>query len=372
MVIGIEAAHANKDRRTGVENVCFELIQNLKNVISSNIEVVLYSNTNLKNGLENLPNNWKVKILSWPLSKLWSQIRLSLELWRHPPDIFIAPGQLIPFFTPKNTVVIVHDSAFKVFPHAYNFWGRQYLKWMNKRVVDTAALIITPSLFSKYELIKFYRIDEKKAVVIPLGYDHHLFRSLTAVEKERIPEILKKYNINKSFILSINRLEYKKNTKRMVEAFNILKSDHDLQLVLVGQPRVGYDEIKFTIEQSKYKKDIFELGWVDEADLPYLLSAAKLYLAPSIYEGFGITLLQSVACGCPVVTSNSTSLPEVGGDAVLYVNPESAGGIAKGCNEILSNRELRADLIEKGLLLVQKFSWSEFARVFWQETVKLP
>src|SRR3989338_2873586 len=330
MIVGIEAAHANKDHRTGVENVCFELIQNLKNVIPSNVEVVLYSSSKLIDGLENLPNNWKVKILAWPLGKLWSQIRLSLELWLHPLDIFIAPGQLIPFFTPKKTVAIVHDSAFKVFPHAYNFWGRQYLKWMNRRVVNSAALIITPSQFSKNELIKFYRIDEKKIIVDQLGYDKNFFRPLTTIEKERVPSIQKKYNINKPFLLSINRLEHKKNTKRIVEAFNILKNDQDLQLVLVGKPGVGYTEIKSAIEQSKYKKDIYELGWVEEADLPFLLSVAELFLVPSIYEGFGITLLQAAACGCPVVASDTTSLPEVGSDAVLYVDPEHSEDIARG------------------------------------------
>ncbi len=372
MIIGIEASHANKKQRTGVENVCFELIQNLKSIIPSEMKVILYCNTPLQNGLENLSKNWQTKILLWPFRKLWSQIRLSLELWRHPPDVFIAPGQLIPFFVPKNTVVIAHDSAFMVYPEAYNFWGRQYLKWMNKRIVACAVLIITPSQFSKDELIKFYQADPNKIAVASLGYDNQLFRVLTATEKERVPEILKKYNISKPFLLFINRLEYKKNTKRIVEAFDILKKDFDLQMILVGQPGVGYDEIKLTIEHSTNKIDIRELGWVEEFDLPYLLSGARIFLAPSLYEGFGIPLLQALACGCPVVASNVTSLPEVGGEAVIYVDPERSADIARGGREILSNEQLRGMLIKKGLDLIQKFSWVKFANVFWQEVKKLP
>jgi glycosyltransferase involved in cell wall biosynthesis len=372
MIIGIEAAHANKVHRTGVENVCFELVQNLKDIIPSGVDVVLYSNTPLNAELKDCPGDWCVKILAWPFKKLWSQIRLSFELLKNPPDIFIAPGQLIPFFTPKNTVVIVHDSAFMAYPEVYNFWGRQYLKWMNKRIVSRASLIITPSQFSKDELIKYYQADASKIAVAPLGYDNHFFRLLTDIEKERTPEVLKKYNITKPFLLAINRLERKKNTKRIVEAYDILKKDFEVQLVLVGQPGVGYDEIKSTIEQSVYKTDILELGWVEQADLPYLLASARLFFVPSLYEGFGIPLLQAVACGCPVVASNVTSLPEVGGGAVVYVNPENSVDIARGGREILSNEHRRAELVEKGLNLAQKFSWNKFAQVFWKEVQKLP
>lgn len=372
MVIGIEAAHANKIHRTGVENVCFELIQNLKAIIPAGVDVVLYSNTPLNAELSDLPLDWRIKILSWPFKKLWSQFRLSWEFLVNPPDVFIAAGQLIPFFTPKNTVAIVHDSAFVVYPEAYNFWGRQYLKWMNKRIVFRASLIITPSQFSKDELIKYYSVEEKKIVVVPLGYDEHLFRLLTETEQKRLPEVLKKYNISKPFLLSINRLEYKKNTKRIVEAFDVLRKDFDLQLVLVGRPGVGYDEVKNVIEKSAYRTDIRELGWVEDADLPYLLMATKLFLLPSLYEGFGIPLLQAVACGCPVVASRTTSLPEVGGDAVIYVDSENSIDIARGGREILSDESRRVDLIKKGLGLAQKFSWSKFARDFWKEIEKLP
>ena len=200
MVIGIEATHANKKRRTGVEQVCFNVIQALKKNIPSNIEVVLYSNEPLRGELGILPPNWSVKILSWPLPKGWSQIRLSLEFLFHPSDIFLAPGQLVPFICPRKTISIVHDSAFKVFPSAYGFLSRIYLDLMNKLLVKKSSLIITPSKFSKDELIKFYDFNQDKIKVIPWGYEQDKFKIL-----ESKKDILEKYGISKPYIISLGR-----------------------------------------------------------------------------------------------------------------------------------------------------------------------
>ncbi len=372
MLIGIEAAHANKQPRTGVEQVCFKLIQELKKIIPSEARVVLYSNIPLRNGLEVLPPNWSAKILSWPLNKLWSQLRLSWELWRQPPDIFIAPGQLVPFFCPRKTVVIVHDSAFAVHPEAYNFWGRQYLKWMNQRIASKAGLIITPSEFSRQELNKYFGVDLKKIIVAALGYEAEDFHLLADDEKSSGQAVLRKYKIDKPFLLAINRLETKKNTRRMVGAFNLLKKDFDLQLVLGGRPGVGYEEIKKEIEQSPYRADIKELGWVDKDDSLRLLNHARLFLLPSLYEGFGLPLLEAAACGCPVVAAQGGSLPEVGAGAVVYVDPLESADIARGAGEILSDDQQREQYRERGLELVKKYSWAGFAHEVWKSIGRLP
>lgn len=372
MLIGIEAAHANKQPRTGVEQVCFKLIQELKKIIPSEMRVILYSNTPLRHGLEDMPANWSVKILSWPLRKLWSRIRLSWELLRSPPDIFIAPGQLIPFFCPRKTVVIVHDSAFMAYPAAYNFWGRQYLKWMNRRIAAKADLIITPSEFSRQELNKYFGADLKKIIVAPLGYDSKVFHLLDEAEKKSSSAVLQKYQLDKSFLLAVNRLETKKNTRRIVEAFNLLKKDFDLQLVLAGRPGVGYEEIKREISESPYRVDIKELGWMGEADLLHLLNNARLFLLPSLYEGFGLPLLEAAACGCPVVAAQGGSLPEVGEEAVVYVNPQDSADIARGAREILFDDQQRELYCQRGLESVKKYSWTKFAEEVWKSVSKLP
>ncbi len=382
MFIAIEAAHANKLQRTGVENVCFALIQELKKQIPLDARVILYSNESLRGEychssdirrgnpgvLDNLPPNWEAKILRWPFRKLWSQIRLSWEFLRHPPDVFFAPGQLIPFFCPAKTVVIIHDSAFLAYPEAYNFLGRQYLKWMNKRIIKKAWKIITSSEFNKAEIKKYYgEAAGDKVAVIPFAYDSERFRILN-IEILNIKRILEKYSITKPFIMSIGRLEKKKNTINIIRAFNIIKSLNNniqysifnIQLLLIGNPGVGYDEIEAEIQKSQYKNDIIHPGWVDSEDISHLLNQASVFVFPSLYEGFGLPVLEAMACGCPVVCSDIPALREVGGEAALYADPASAEDIAAQIGAAL-NEEKRIEMIKRGLERVKNFSWGKTA-----------
>ncbi len=371
MLIGIEAAHANKEKRTGVENVCFALIQELKKQIPSSVRVILYSNARLRGELGELPDNWREKILSWPFKKLWSQLRLSWELLFHPPDIFFAPGQLVPFFCPKKTISIIHDSAFLVYPEAYNFWGRQYLKWMNKRVVKKSWKIITSSEFNKCEIRKYYgERAAEKTVVVPFAYDHSKYKQLDFGQNGLCLMQEATNNIHGLFIMSVGRLEKKKNTVNIVRAFNWLKSTNnsqhpvrDLQLLLVGHPGVGYTEVAEEIDKSPYKQDIILLGWVGSGTVPYLLNKAKAFIFPSLYEGFGLPVLEAMACGCPVIASDIPALREVGGEAAIYYqNAEDAASLAKNIIEILRDDALRKNKIQAGLERVQSFVWVKTAK----------
>ncbi len=359
MVVGIEAAHANKRERTGVEEYCFQIIQELKKTVPADVRVVLYSNEPLRDGLEVLPKNWEIKVLSWPLKKLWSQTRLAFELLMHPPDVFFAPGQLLPWCVPKKSVVTVHDSAFLAFPGAFNFLGRQYLKLMQWWIVRKASKIIVPSRFSQQELKRFYpELALEKMTVIPHGFNEAAY-SVQAVDGS-IPE---KYGITKPYLISIGRLEEKKNTLRVIEAFNLLKQRHDVQLVLVGKLRVGQEAILKALKDSPYKEDIFMPGFVLNADAAQLLVQAYVCVFPSLHEGFGLPVLEAMAAGCPVVTSSQTALPEVGGEAVLYVDPHDTEAIANQIVQILNNKKLREELVQKGFDRVKEFSWKKAGEV---------
>lgn len=365
MIIGIEAAHANKRDRTGVEEYCFQIIQELKKVIPADTRVVLYTNEPLRGGLEVLPKNWEIRLLRWPLKKLWSQTRLAFELWQNPPDVFFAPGQLLPWYAPKKSVVTVHDSAFLSFPNAFNFLGRQYLRLMQWWIVRRASNIIAPSRFSQQELKKFYpELALEKTVVIPHGFNEVAY-SVQTVD-ESIPE---KYGITKPFLVSVGRLEEKKNTRRIIEAFNLLKQRHDVQLVLVGKPRVGQEAIFKALKDSPYKEDIFILGFVPNVDVVQLLVQAYACVFPSLHEGFGLPVLEAMAAGCPVVTSSQTALPEVGGEAVLYADPHDAEAIANQIVQLLNNDKLREDFVQKGFDRVKDFSWKKAAEATWNSIV---
>ena len=354
MLIGIEAAHAAKDKRTGVEEYCWQIIQGLKKQLPRELGVVLYSHQELAGELGVMPPNWQIKVLRWPLKKMWSQLRLSWEFLFHPPDIFFAPGQLIPFFCPKNTVVMIHDSAFLAVPTAYRFWGRQYLKWMNRRIVKVAKIIITSSEFNKKELLKYYKISPEKVKVIPLAYDEKKYFRQEAGE-----EVLKKYGLTKPFIMSVGRLEEKKNTRRIIEAFNLIKISRDTQLLLVGQPGAGYEQVAEALQASPYKNDIILPGYVP--DVPKLLNLTECFLFPSLYEGFGLPILEAFGCGASVVVSGGGALQEVGGGAALYVNPESVEEIAGAVLKILNDKDLKERQMALGLERVKNFSWEKTA-----------
>lgn len=363
MIIGIDASHANKANRTGVEEYCFQIIQEFKKIVPSDVKVVLYSSTALLSELAVLPSNWEVKILSWPLKKMWSQFRLAYELWKNPPDAYFSPGQLLPFFAPKNSVVTVHDSAFEAFPSAYRFFGRHYLKLMNRLILKKAKLILTSTEFNKEEMLKYYKkyfplIDElkNKISVVPLAYDDNKY-NLEA------PVLENKYG---RYILSIGRLEEKKNTKRIVEAFNILKKQHqDLKLALVGSPGAGYKAVEKEIEQSEYKKDIICPGFVSPDQLVSMLKQAQAFVFPSLYEGFGIPVLEAMAVGVPVVAGDIPALKEVGESAVAYANPIESLDLATKINDLISNSQMCEQKIILGLDLVKKYRWSKTAEKTW-------
>ncbi|MCX6779913.1 MAG: glycosyltransferase family 1 protein [Candidatus Magasanikbacteria bacterium] len=361
MIIGIDASHANKANRTGVEEYCFQIIEELKKIIPPNVRVILFSATPLMSEFSDLPNNWEVKILRWPLKKSWSQTRLASELWLHPVDIYFSPGQLLPFFSPKNSVVTVHDSAFEAYPQVYRFWGRQYLKWMNKLIVKKSKLILTSTKFNKSELLRYYGhlFEEQKELfdkikVVPLAYDDKKFNLDT-------PSGVNNFG---QYILSIGRLEEKKNTKMIVEAFDLLKTKlTDLKLVLVGSPGAGYAAVKQAIEASEYKKDILELGYV--SDVVTILKNAQVFAFPSLYEGFGIPVLESMAMGVPVAVSDIESIHEVGGQGPVYAT--GTQDLADQILRLMSDNVFRESKIDLGLQVVKGFSWEKTAKLSWDK-----
>lgn len=362
MVIGIDASRATKKIKTGVEWYSYYLIQELKKldeVKSKNFEFILYSPDKLKDDLNILPNNWRVKVLKWPFKYLWTQIRLSWEMIFFPPDILFVPSHALPIFCRAKTVITLHDLGFERFPEAYSFWQRIYLRFVYKWATRHALKIIAISKFTKEELINLYKADPQKIEVIYLGYDNSIFYPID--NRKRIDQILEQYGIKKPYILYVGRLEKKKNVTNLIKALQEISSIH---LVLVGQPGYGYNKIK----NLKLKiKNLIEIGYVSHQDLPYLYSGAECFVYPSLYEGFGLPILEAMACGCPVVASNTSSIQEIGGEAVSYFRPESLDEITKAILKIIKDKEFREMMIQKGFERVKNFSWEKCAK----ETLKI-
>lgn len=363
MILGIEATHANKKQRTGVEEYCWHVIQELKKQIPSSVRVILYTNRPLISEFGVLPINWEVKVLRWPFGKGWSQVRLSLEFLFNPPDIFFAPGQLIPLICPENAAVTIHDSAFMAFPETYRFWSRQYLKLMNRLIIKKAKIIFTPSEFSRRELTKYYSINENKIIAAPLGYNRNLY--YFNKDEDRAMAVKARYNIDKPFILTVGRLERKKNTANIIRAFNLIRNNIGCQIVLAGQPGCGYSDIKKCIDDSPCRKDIIQAGWVESKNISVLMNMAKVFVFPSLYEGFGIPVLEAMACGCPVVASQGNSLKEVGGEAAIYVDSNNVEEIAAAILKLFNDSEFRRQRVDAGLKQAEKFNWTDTARAIW-------
>jgi glycosyltransferase involved in cell wall biosynthesis len=366
MLLGIEASHANRLKRTGVEEYCFQIIEHLKKVIPADTRVVLYSEKKLLFPLAELPDNWESKVIAWTAKKGWSQFALSKYFLKNSPDVFFAPGQLVPFICPKNTVTMVHDSAFKVFPSAYRFFGRQYLKVMNRLILKKSKIIITPSEFSKNELIRIYNYPRAENIkVVHHGHDEQNYHWREFGESEK-QQLLKKYNITKPFYIFAGRLEEKKNMANIVRAFDKIKNKIDTQLFLAGSFGQGSKKIIETIKTSPNNKDIILPGWVNEEDLPLLFNLALALLFPTKYEGFGLPLLNAMASGCPTVASLGHSLEEIGGDSSVYVDARSPEQIAEAVIKLFVDNEFRAKMIEKGLERSKIFTWDKAARETWQ------
>ncbi len=375
MIIGIDASRANHEQKTGVEWYAFFLIQELKKIISSNIQVVLYSEVPLQGELAELPPNWSSKVLSWPPKRFWTQIRMSYEMLVNPPDVLFVPAHVFPFFHPKKTVMTVHDVAAIRFPQSYNWFERLYSTWSAKYAVQKLWRVIVPSEFTKTELISSFTVlplvGGGKEGVSPLNEKirvvHHGFDTEFKQKKSdtEIVRVLKKYNIQKPFILSIGRLEEKKNTVRIIQAFQMWKEfyHHDeFQLLLIGKFGYGGEKVQKAIEESPVQKDILHPGYVEQEDIPALFQAAEIFLFPSLYEGFGIPVLEAFASVVPVITSKNNSTEEIAGDAAILVHPEDTDDMVGALEDLQKEKKLRDSLIENGKKRMENFSWEKCAR----------
>ncbi|OGH80130.1 MAG: hypothetical protein A3C10_03065 [Candidatus Magasanikbacteria bacterium RIFCSPHIGHO2_02_FULL_48_18] len=373
MILGIDASRANHDQKTGVEWYAFFLIEEMKKLTGAypNLRVVLYADQPLRGSLARMPQHWTQKVLSWPPRRLWTQFRLSWEMLLHPPDVLFIPAHVFPIIHPKKTVMTVHDVAAFRFPKAYSWFERWYSIWSASYAARRLWKVIVPSFFSKKELLALLTAgnrpdavyDSERIMVIPHGYDPAYG---APVSPAAIDATRKKFGIGGPFLLAIGRLEYKKNTAILIHAFENIKQRggervQNLALVLAGKPGVGYETIASIREASPYRKDIIETGWISNLDARCLMKVADVFVFPSLYEGFGMPVLEAFASGTPAVVSKGNSLEEVGGSAALYADPTDLKQVEEALFRLVTDSHLREEYAQKGLSRVRKFSWRSSA-----------
>lgn len=355
MKIGIDASRANSLQRTGVENYAFHVIQELKKIIPASVEVMLYSREPLIKELSELPHNWKNRVLAWPPKRLWTQVRLSIEMIVDKPDVLFIPAHVFPLIRPKKTLMTIHDVAALRFPETYNWFEKWYSVWSAKYAVNHLWKICTPSEFTKKELVHFFGVQAAdKISVTPLGIDE-VYAQLCSTDE--IEQVKKKFSITKPFIMTLGRMEEKKNTQRVVEAFNILKQDHDIQLVLAGMPGFGYEKTLKHIVESEYRNDIIQTGWISPEEARALLASTNIFVFPSLYEGFGLPVLEAFASKAPVITTKGHSTEEIAGSSALYADAQDSSDIACVISSLLTSPDTARTLVEKGSERLKQYTW---------------
>ena len=288
-------------------------------------------------------------------------VTFPVELRRHPADLlhvqFTAPP-----FAPCPVVATIHDLSFEHLPETFNRRSWMQLRLTVRRTARTAAHIITPSEFSRRDLIETYNVaPERVSVTLAAAAPH--FRPAAP---EAVAEAQRRYGIDRDYVLAVGSIQPRKNLVRLVRAYSDLRRrrSHDKlpQLVLVGKRAWLYGETLRAVEQSGVAPDVIFTGYVPERDLPALYSGALCFVYPSYFEGFGLPALEAMQCGAAVVAGDRTSLPEVVGDAGLLVDPFDEDAIGAAVSSLIDDGELRARLGARGRERAALFSWTETAR----------
>jgi glycosyltransferase involved in cell wall biosynthesis len=349
--------------RSGVGQYTYHLVKALAKVDREN-GYLLYSKCAYD--LDFLGNDaFRVRIPKPRLWKLWTQVSVPIDTRRLGIDVFHGTNFMVPRFATVPTVATVHDLTAQLFPSTHTIYNR-FVQRIVPFTLGRCKCIITGSQNTKRDIISHFQIDEGKITVIPYGVSD-------AFEKRQdrayLGEIRKKLGLPSRYILYVGTLEPRKNLPFLINAFARLKKEEHLdhRLVLAGARGWRYRQIFRTIEERNLVKDVLTLGYVRQEDLPGLYTMADLFVYPSLYEGFGLPPLEAMACGVPVITSNSSSLPEVVGNAAMTFDPRDSRGLVEKMRTLMGDEELRRSYIEQGSIRARQFTWERTAR----ETLKV-
>ena len=369
MLIGIDASRATAARRTGTETYSLHLIRALL-AQGKGHQFRLYFNQAPAPGL--FPGGADRRVMPFP--RLWTHLRLSREMQSAPPDVLFVPSHVLPVVHPRRCVVTVHDLGYHYYPEAHTLFQNAYLRWSTRYNARTATRVLADSEATRKDLLRYYGISEERIVVVYPGRDETL---VPVKDPQALNAVRARYGLSAPYFLYVGTLHPRKNLVRLVNAFAALTSADrarsepaDLgradrmsepQLVLAGQKGWLSEEIFAQVRKLGLEDRVILTGYVPDADLTGLLSGALAFVFPSLYEGFGLPVLEAMACGTPVICSSVSSLPEVGGDAALQIDPLDTEALAEAMHQVITDVGLRTTLVERGYEQVQRFSWQRSA-----------
>ncbi len=363
MRIGINALYLIPGRVGGTETYIRNLVKALAKVDGKN-EYFIFINSESRGIFENIAPNMQVvrchfRATRRPVRILYEQVVLPIKVKLRRLDVLLGAGMTAPFFTPARSVVAIYDLQHENQPGNFSRVQLFFLKSIIRMSARRADHIITLSEKARADIMRHYGIPEGRVSAVPLAAERAVFHRYPGEEAERTR---KKYSLPRRFIVYLASSLPHKNYTRLLPAFKeVLKDDPAVKLVLTGARDYGAEEVREKIRDLGLAKDVIMLDWLPFEDIPLIYSASSMLVFPSLHEGFGLPIIEAMACGVPVVCSDLEPMREVAGGAALLVDPLDEKSIAGGIKRVLSDGDLRRGLIQRGLKRAREFSWEKTA-----------
>lgn len=359
MNITVDLRSLHSREHSGVESYTTHLLERLIDRDQSNAYTLYYNSYQPKRFDRFSFVNSRYLQSRWPSRLLNAAMRIlqrpKLESLAGATDVLFMPNWL-PVALRRDTKLLltVHDLSPILMPEMYDLKARLWHRFINlQKLIHRANHILAVSEFTKQSLVERWQIDPANITVTPLGVDHHRYHPNLSVDDLR--DVRNRYGLPGEFVLYLGTIEPRKNLLRILEAFEQLSGD--ASLVIAGKWGWKYQEIVRRINTSLKKRNILVLGYVAEDDKPHLIKLASAFVWPSLYEGFGLPVLEAMAVGTPVITSHVTSIPEVVGDAAIMVDPYHAEYIAEAMHKLLTEPSLHHLYSRKGMERAKRFHW---------------
>lgn len=398
MTIGIDGSRAFVEGRTGTENYSYQLIKNLSLIDTKNKQSLRFADAKRsyliyirpgQNPGKDWPDNFKFVTINLP--RLWTQLGLAYRTFTDRLDVLFIPSHTLPLIRKPGlkTVITIHDLGAEYLPAMHQLKQLLYLKLMTHYQVKTATKVISVSEATKKDLISKVGIKQSKVEVVYEGVDKSVFKKIS---NDVLNNIVKKYDLERGkYFLFVGTIQPRKNLERLIVAFSKFLTQADtvneqvssinyqlssereqntkyqiknteFKLILVGNKGWKSEGIYQLPRDLGIEDQVKFLGRIPDQDLVGLYNGALGLTYPSLFEGFGLPILEAFACSCPVITSNTSSMPEVAGNSAILVNPEKEEEIFKAMIQIYADDRLRSSLINKGILRLGRFDWKETAK----------
>jgi glycosyltransferase involved in cell wall biosynthesis len=355
MIIGFDGSRINTNQRTGTENYSYELLRHMAALRGAQHQIRVYSRASLPAEIQNLD----IDPCVIPAKRLWTQAGLALEIIKRQPDVLFIPAHTLPVLHRPSlrSVVTIHDLGAEYLPQFHTFPGKLYLNRSTEYAARFASMLIAVSEFTKRDLTNRLGVPSSKIRVVYEGVDtsHHQCPPTGMVD-----HTLQRFGITKPYLLFVGTVQPRKNLARLIEAISLMKNKQ-IKLVIAGKKGWLSDDIYQAPSKYLVNHRIHFLGYTSHLDTACLYTGATATVLPSLFEGFGLPLLESMAYGTPVIAANSTSLPEVVGSAGLLVDPLDSQSMADGMDQLVHDIVLQTQLRQAGLERVKQFSWQKAA-----------